>query len=393
MRTVGVYLIFGAVVLRTAVVGWLEPEFPVVMTLLTGYGVLLFGKTWLMYRAPSHYLPSSRTQLTYLFLQSVLAIEVLIVSSYEDFLAMLFIPLSLDAVAFFGRWVGYMVISIFSAAMIATLLFSDTGLVFGLVMGILYSAISFLFGGYAYQVQKAKAAKDQNIQMFNALQSTHDQLQGYTDQKANLAIEQERNRLARELHDSVTQTVFSMNLAAQSARLLFEKEPLHTATQLLHLEDLGANALREIQSLVSQLKPRSIIQEGLPTALRELAFEQKTRNGLNIQLEIHGERILSERVATRLYAIAQEALMNVSKHSGACEAVLRLNLVKDHSSLEIEDRGRGFQPDAALDKRGHLGLTGMLERAREIGWSVSVSSRPGQGTRICTRENPPGVNA
>jgi signal transduction histidine kinase len=285
-----------------------------------------------------------------------------------------------------------MVISIFSAAMIATLLFSDIGPVFGLVMGILYSAISFLFGGYAYQVQKAKAAKDQNIQMFHELRSTHDQLQGYTDQKASLAIEQERNRLARELHDSVTQTVFSMNLAAQSARLLFDKEPLHTATQLLHLEDLGANALREIQSLVSQLKPRSIIQEGLPRALRELAFEQKTRNGLNIQLEIQGERILSERVATRLYAIAQEALMNVSKHSGICEAVLRLNLVMDHSSLEVEDHGRGFHPDAALDNRGHLGLTGMRERAREIGWSVSVSSRPGQGTRICTRENPPGAN-
>jgi signal transduction histidine kinase len=69
-----------------------------------------------------------------------------------------------------------------------------------------------------------------------------------------------------------------------------------------------------------------------------------------------------------------------------------LNLVMDHSSLEVEDRGRGFHPDAALDNRGHLGLTGMRERAREIGWSISVSSRPGQGTRICTRENPPGAN-
>jgi signal transduction histidine kinase len=159
---------------------------------------------------------------------------------------------------------------------------------------------------------------------------------------------------------------------------------------LLRIEELATSAQREIQSLVSQLRPRSIAEEGLPAALRRLAVEQKAQDGLQVSLEIQGEGTLSETVATSLYSIAHEALINVSKHSGMCEAVVRLNLGKDDSSLEIEDHGLGFNPEAALDQRGHLGLAGMFERAREIGWHLSVSSRQGQGTRIQVRANPSG---
>ena len=390
MRTFGVYLIFAAVVMRAAVVVSLEPEFPVVIALLAGYGLLLFGETWLMRLKSIRLLNSSKSQLAYLFLQSVLVIGVLITSTYEDFLALLFIPLSLSAVSFFGRRVGYISIAIFSLAMILTFLFSDEGSLFGLVMGTLYSGLCFLFGGYAHQVQKAEASHEQNEQMFNELQTAYRQLQGYADQKASLAVEHEPNRLARELHDSVTQTVFSMNLAAQSAHLLLDKEASRAAGQLVRLEELAASALREIQSLVSQLRPRSIAGEGLPTALQRLAAEQKVRDGLDVSLEIQGEGTLSERVAASLYSIAHEALINVSKHSGVCEAVVRLNVGRDHSRLDIEDHGRGFDPDAAWGQRGHLGLAGMFERAREMGWSLSVESRRGQGTCIRVTENPSG---
>jgi signal transduction histidine kinase len=412
MRTLGVYLIFVAIVLRTAVVVSAEPEFPLVMILLTGYGLLLFGKTWftkstratpappviclanqagvVMRHKPVRQLKFPTLQLAYIFLQSVLVIGVLITASYEDFLATLFIPLSLDAVLFFGRRTGFISIAIFSLAMTLTLLFSDVGPLFGLVMGILYSGICFLFGGYAHQVQKAEATRIQNQHTFNELQVAHHQLQGYADQRASLAVERERNRLARELHDSVTQTVFSMNLATQSAHLLLDKEPVRVTGQLLHLEELAASALREIQSLVSQLTPRPIVEDGLPTALRRLVAEQKAQNGLQISLEIREEGTLSEAVTTGLYSIAHEALVNVSKHSRSYEATVRLDMGRGHSCLEIEDHGLGFDPEAALDQRGHLGLTGMYERACEIGWNLSVQSRPGQGTRIVVTGKPPG---
>jgi signal transduction histidine kinase len=390
MPALGVYLIYAAVVLRATVVLSDKPDFPIIVALLACYAFLLMSKNWMARRKllPAPQYPA--LQLAYLFLQSLLVIIVLVIGSYEDFLAMLFIPLSLDAVSFFGRRVGYISIMIFSMAMTVTLLFSDVGRLFGLVMGILYSGICFLVGGYAYQVQKAQATHDQNEQMFHKLQTAYSHLQGYSDQKASLAIEHERNRLARELHDSVTQTVFSMNLAAQSAQLLLAKEPPRAKEQLARVEELAASALHEIQSLVSQLKPRSIVGDGLPVALRRLTAEQKIRDGLQISLEIHGEQTLSEAAAAGLYSIAHEALTNISKHSGTGEATVHLDLEAGRSCLEIEDHGAGFDPAAILEQRGHLGLASMFEQAREIGWSLSVISQPGQGTRVQVRENPSG---
>lgn len=388
MRTLGVFLIFAAVALRGAVVTSDAPYFTAVLELLAAYGLLLFAGTWIIRRKPAF--QSQYIKLGYLLLQSVVVIELLVVSGYEDLFANLFIPLSLDAVSFFGRRYGYLCIAAFSLALTGTLFFTDQGQIFGLAMGGLYSGVCFLFGGYAAQVLKAEAAHGRNQRTFNELQIAHRQLQGYADQVENLAVEHERNRLARDLHDSVTQTVFSMNLAAQSARLLLDKDPSRAPGQLLRLEELSANALREIQSLVSQLKPRSIVEEGLSTALRRLADERQARDGLRVSVEIQGEKTLSEAEMLGLYSIAHEALTNVVKHSGIREASVRLSLNEDHSRLEIEDRGLGFEPQSITDQRGHLGLAGMSERAREIGWRLSVESEKGRGTRILVVQNQAG---
>ena len=162
-----------------------------------------------------------------------------------------------------------------------------------------------------------------------------------------------------------------MNLAAQSARLLLDKEPPRASGQLLRLEELAANALSEIQSLVSQLKPRSIAEEGLPTALRRLADERRARDGLQISLEIQGEKNLSEAETLGLYSIVHEALTNIVKHSGTREAIVRLNLDDDVSCLEIEDQGMGFDPQTVSKQRGHFGLAGMY-RAGAGDWVESI---------------------
>ncbi|HLA08537.1 MAG TPA: histidine kinase dimerization/phosphoacceptor domain-containing protein, partial [Anaerolineales bacterium] len=247
MRTIGVYLIFAAVALRGAVVSMDAPYLTSVLGFLAVYGLLLLAETRIIQRKSSALFQSRTSQVIYLFLQSALVLGLLAVSQLEDFFALLFIPLSLDAVSFFGRRFGFLCIALFSLALSTALFFSVEGPPFGLAMGGLYSGVCFLFGGYAHQVLKAEAAHEQNQHMLDELQIAHRQLQGYADQVANLAVEHERNRLARDLHDSVTQTVFSMNLTAQSARLLLEKEPpFDTASplrttprasgQLLHLE-------------------------------------------------------------------------------------------------------------------------------------------------------------
>ena len=381
MPVIGMYLVFAAVALRAVVVLSMKSEFSVVMVLLAGYGVLLVVKTWQHPRtSPPIIRPAA--QFTYLFVQSVLVISVMVISSYEDFLAMLFIPLSLDAVSTSGRRVGFLVITVFSLALTLTLLFSDVGWIFGLVMGLLYAGICWLVGGYAYQIQMARTIHDQHEHMLQELQSTHRQLQSYVDQVANLAIEKEHNRLAHELHDSVTQTVFSMNLAVQSVHMLLNKEPAGAARQLIRVEELAASAQHEIQTLVSQLRPDLAVGADLPDALRQLAAQLQVRNSLQVSLEIPGSTTASSAVAAGLYSIVHEALINVAKHSGACEAIVRLNLTGGSGCLEIEDRGAGFDPDAVMERSGHLGLVGMREHAHKIGWDLSLWSQPGQGTRI-----------
>lgn len=390
MRTAGKLLIFSATGLRAVVVISDDPEFRVVIALLAAYGLLLISETWMIHRRRPWFVKSRKAQLLYLFLQSLLVLGLLIASNYEDFLAELFIPLGLDAVSLLGRSLGFRVIMVFSLAMTGVLLFSPQGPVFGLAMGILYSGLSFIFGGYAGQIENAEATRLQNQRTYSNLQEAHYRLQGYADRLVALAVERERSHLARELHDSVTQTVFSMNLAAQSARLLWDREPVRVAGQLSRLEELAASAQREIQALVSQLSPAPLLEMSLPAALRKLAEEQKSRNGLHVSLEVDGEGKFSDAVAAGLYTIAQEALTNAARHSGCGEAVLRLYLAPGGSSLEVEDHGRGFNPRGMTGQRGHLGLTGMSERAREIGWTLSVLSQPGQGTRILVSERPPG---
>jgi signal transduction histidine kinase len=258
----------------------------------------------------------------------------------------------------------------------------EEGPVVGITMAAFYSGLCFLFGGYAHQVLRADAARRRNQSLIGELQVAHDQLQGYVSQVEELAAEQERGRLACELHDSVTQTVFSMNLTVQGARLLLTRKPDRVAGQLVRLEELAASAMSEIQTLVSQLRPPSDAVEGLPDALRRLSAERPARDGLRVSLQVSGDRYLPQPVIIGLYAIAQEALNNVARHAGTDMAIVRLNLADRGACLEIEDYGPGFDPETARRERGHLGLVGMADRAREIGWNLVIDSGCGRGTRI-----------
>jgi len=420
MRKVGIYLIYAAVVLRGLVRLANEPGFGRTAVLLVLYGLLLvLAETQLVQRGalrtfqpePSRLVLASAGEplpvafwfsLVYLLLQTGLVVELLLVPPILDFFGFLFIPLSMQAVFLFGRRLGFVWIGLFALAMAGPMLIDEKGWVFGLTMTVLNTGYCFLFSGYAHQVQKSEAAREHNEQILGELQVAHRRLEGYAVQSEGLAAERERNRLARELHDSVTQTVFSMNLTVQSARMLLAREPDRAAGQLLRLEELATSAMNEIQTLVSQLRPQSIAEEGLPAALHRLAAELQARDGLQVTVEVNGqpydetgdppdtEHSLSGPMAEAVVHIAQEALTNVAKHAGTGQATVRLDLAAGTTSLEVEDGGLGFDPEVAMSRHGHLGLAGMAERADEIGWKLSVESRPGRGTRVRVEENPPG---
>jgi signal transduction histidine kinase len=385
MRTVGVFLIHAGVTLRCFIrlprmqhPGW-------VIALLALNAVLLILEAWLSRRraARAAETPALDVDLrpVYLLLQAAIITGLLFSRPTQDFFALLFIPISLSAVLFYGKR-GFLWIAAFTVALAVPLITSKSGWRFGAVMMLNYGGLCFLFGGYAYQVRKAEAVRSETQRVLGELQVAHHQLREYASQKEELAAEQERTRLARELHDSVTQTVFSMNLTVQAARLLLERDRSRVAGQLQRLEELAAGALREIQALVSSLRPAPVVAEDLPAALRRLAAERRSRDGLQVTLEVVGDRKLAEPVVAGLYLIAQEALTNVTKHAGTSEATVRLRMLREAASLEVEDRGRGFQPEAGSSERGHLGLAGMAERARDLGWDLTIESQPGRGTRI-----------
>ncbi|MFN2291425.1 MAG: sensor histidine kinase [Anaerolineae bacterium] len=407
--TAGIWLIYAGVVLRVLERYAGLPQLDLVVLLFALYGLLLLLEPWIVerkalrsaFRNPlsslklrfyadrSGELAQIRSWLAvlYLVVQTGLVVAMFSIPPHVDFFAGLFVPLSLQAVLLLGPRPGFLWIAIYPLAMFVPLTANEKGWPFALIMSLFAGGLFFLFGSYAHQVQKAVKARDQNHRLLRELQAANRQLAGHAVQLEELAAEQERNRLARDLHDSVTQTVFSMTLTVQSARLLLAKDPGRAEAQLRRLEELASSAMGEIQVLVSQLRPQSAEQEGLAEALRRLAAERQARDGLHVDVEVDGEQVLPHAVATGLYRIAQEALANVVKHSGTLEAIVRLMLDGQRPCLEIEDLGRGFDPQATLGESGHLGLAGMAEQAREIGLSLVIDSRLDRGTRICVKKD------
>ncbi|HEX6869261.1 MAG TPA: histidine kinase, partial [Candidatus Limnocylindrales bacterium] len=199
-------------------------------------------------------------------------------------------------------------------------------------------------------------------------------------QAGELAAGEERAHLARELHDSVTQALFSMTLVSRSVELLLDRDPAAARAQLAQLRDLQREALAEMRALIFELRPGNLEQDGLTRALRTHTAALQGRIGLPVVVESALEERLPLPIEEVLYRISQEALHNVVKHAGARQVRLELGRIASGVRLRISDDGKGFDPARVPD--GHLGLAGMRARAEKIGARFSVRSGSGQGTTI-----------
>ena len=201
--------------------------------------------------------------------------------------------------------------------------------------------------------------------------------------EAELAASQERAKLAQELHDSVTQALFSMTLTTRSAEMLLARDPSRVGEKLTELRGLATDALAEMRALIFELRPGSLDQDGLLVALRKHGAAVQGRTGLPVAVEstcdLDVER-LPPSVEEALYRIGQEALHNVVKHAKATEA--RIQISRDDAGLHLEiiDDGRGFDPRQVPS--GHLGVEGMRTRAERMGARFRVDTAAGRGTRI-----------
>lgn len=198
-------------------------------------------------------------------------------------------------------------------------------------------------------------------------------------QRENAALEQ-RQRLARELHDSISQTVYGIALAARTAQQLLRTDPAKLSEPLNMVLRLSEAALAEMRALIFELRPEALDREGLIGALKHHTGALRARHGLKVEEAFGGEPVLSLEDKQGLYRIAQEALHNAARHARATTVGVRLVSNASGICLEVWDDGIGF--DAAGAYPGHLGLHTMQERAREVGGELEIESRPGGGTRV-----------
>jgi len=203
----------------------------------------------------------------------------------------------------------------------------------------------------------------------------------YLFEKAeDVAVAAERNRLARELHDAVTQTLFSASLIADVLPRIWERDPDQGRVRLEELRELTRGALAEMRTLLLELRPATLTETSLAELLRQLTQAFGGRSRLPIELIVEGERPLPPETQVVFYRIAQEALNNITKHAGASQATLKLTFLPQAVSLSIRDNGRGFDlSDAPLNS---LGLGIMRERAEKIGAQLTINSRIGEGTTV-----------
>jgi two-component system nitrate/nitrite sensor histidine kinase NarX len=194
------------------------------------------------------------------------------------------------------------------------------------------------------------------------------------------AVVAERSRIAGELHDSVTQALYTSSLIAETLPGVWERHPEEALRSLGDLRDVTQGALAEMRALLLELRPGALAGRKLSELLRQLTAAMSARTDLPITTTVSGERTLPERVKIALYRIAQEALNNVGKHARASRAWVNLQIDVHGATLRIRDDGRGFERGAVLPQA--LGLGIMRERAEAIGANFSIDSQPGQGTEV-----------
>ncbi len=191
---------------------------------------------------------------------------------------------------------------------------------------------------------------------------------------------EERQRLARELHDSVSQALYGISLGVNTALTLFDTDRTKVLEALQYALALTHSGLMEMRALIFELRPESLALEGLVAALTKQTAALHAQYDIEVKLSLCDEPDVPLPTKEVLYRIAQEALQNAAKHARADRLDVRLTCEPDCVKLEVRDNGVGFDPLAAYP--GHLGLRSMRERAAKVGGTFDVRSAPGSGTEI-----------
>ncbi|SPF00564.1 GAF domain-containing sensor histidine kinase [Streptomyces sp. MA5143a] len=202
------------------------------------------------------------------------------------------------------------------------------------------------------------------------------------ERSRELTIAEERSRLAHELHDAVSQKLFSLRLTAQAAAALVDRDPSRAKGELQQVAALAAEAADELRAAVVELRPAGLDEDGLAATLRTQVHVLDRAHTARVTFSARGARALPAAQEEAMLRVAQEALHNALRHSGAEHVDVALERRGTGAVLRITDDGTGFDPQAIRRAGRHLGLVSMRDRASGVGGTLTVESAPGKGTTI-----------
>jgi signal transduction histidine kinase len=350
-----------------------SPNLWLISAMLAIYGIVLGLFPFMMKGSPF------KAHL-YFGVQSALGIGAILLSYEQDFFSMLFLPLAGQVMFVFPRRTAFGWVIFFGIATVVGL-FIKFGALEGLSKCFPYLAGLFLIASFSNLMLREKEARVQSDRLLDELQQAHRQLQEYAGQSEELATAKERNRLARELHDSVAQTLYGLTLQAEAAsRKLSMGQNAEVANYLHEIRDSSHQTLKETRLLIFELRPPILEKEGLVPALRARLESVESRSGLKTQINLQEVGKLRNGIESGLYGIFNEVLNNVLKHAHATEVSISLEKQDNKIILEISDNGVGFDP-ASVETHGGLGLKGMKERAEQFGGDLQIQSNE-KGTQV-----------
>ena len=239
------FIIIGAVTLRVML--FYQSKLILVTPLLAIYGLLYVLEPWLSSRFNWH-------KFLYFPMQTGVVIVLSNLRPFTDISCLLYVPLCIQVLRAFSRWVAIIWLICY-AALLAITLILGMGWLEGLALFLLYLAVCTFMGSYDFLYLRTQADQAESQRLLADLQSAHQKLQEHAVQAEELAAARERNRLARELHDSVSQAIFSITLTSQSARLLLDREPARVHEQIDRLQKMTEDALSQLRSLIAELRP------------------------------------------------------------------------------------------------------------------------------------------
>jgi signal transduction histidine kinase len=243
-------------------------------------------------------------------------------------------------------------------------------------------AIVSIWGGYRLRIHGIESHRHE---LEREVQERTREIERLFEQTKELAIIEERNRLARDLHDSAKQKAFAALAQIGTAGGIIQNNPKAAHEHLNEAENLVYDVIQELTFLIQEMYPLALKEKGLATSIREYLYEWENRTDIPVNAQIKGEQRLPLKMEQAIYRISQESLANVARHSHATRVEVIMDYGKDAICLSISDNGRGFDPK---QKPNGIGLRSIRERAESIGGQVTIESTIGKGT--CVNVTIPG---